>query len=112
MVKKDIIIIADYSQESPLSFEEICKICNISSDFIYDLMEYEIIQLQDETPEEWRFDINQLQRVKTALRLQRDLEVNLAGVAVILDLLDEMEKLRTRAELFEKHLLKDDKNTK
>src|SRR5690348_7151825 len=99
MKKENLIIIADYSQETPVAFDELCEICGISADFVYDLMEYEIIDLAGNPPDEWMFNIEQLQRIKTALRLQRDLEVNLAGIAVILDLLDEMEELRSKAEL-------------
>jgi chaperone modulatory protein CbpM len=33
-------------------------------------------------------------RVRSALRLQRDLGVNLAGIALALDLMEELESLR------------------
>ncbi|RDI41812.1 chaperone modulator CbpM [Aquicella lusitana] len=106
MAKKEIMIIADYTSDTPVSLEEICEICNISADFIQDLIEYEIVHPEGELPEEWQFDLDELQRIKTALRLQRDLEVNLAGVAVVLDLLDEMERLRARMAMLEKLYLK------
>lgn len=103
MARKDIIIIADYSQESLLRFDEICTICNVSSDTIVSLIEYEIIHPRGNTPAEWTFDLAELKRIKTALRLQHDLEVNLQGVAVVLQLLDEMDDLRIKLELLEKH---------
>jgi chaperone modulatory protein CbpM len=43
-----------------------------------------------------------LQRAKTAVHLQRDLDVNLAGVALVLDLLEEMEELRERVKLLDR----------
>lgn len=102
MVKKnEIMIVADYSQESPITFDELCEICNISVEYIHDLIDYDIIHLSGETPDEWMFDIVHLQRIKTALRLQRDLEVNLPGIALVLDLLDEIEQLRERAEFYD-----------
>ena len=33
-------------------------------------------------------------RARTALRLQRDLEINLPGVALALELLEELDRLR------------------
>jgi chaperone modulatory protein CbpM len=35
-----------------------------------------------------------LRRARTALRLQRDLEINLPGVALALELMEELERLR------------------
>ena len=43
---------------------------------------------------EWHFSGAALRRVRRALRLERDLELNLAGVALALDLMDELEQLR------------------
>lgn len=106
MVKNELVIIADYSQETLLTLDELCEICGISYDFINELIEYEIVHPQGGAPDEWVFDLDHLQRIKTALRLQRDLEVNLAGVTVVLDLLDELEELRARMKLLEKHFLK------
>lgn len=106
MAKKEIMIVADYTQENPISFEELCEICDISADFIHTLIEYEIIHPAGMVPEEWIFDVTHLTRVKTAVRLQRDLEVNVAGIAVVLDLLDELKQLREYAELLEKHIKK------
>jgi chaperone modulatory protein CbpM len=37
-----------------------------------------------------------VQRVQTAIRLQQDLGVNLAGAALALDLLEELQELRCR----------------
>ena len=42
----------------------------------------------------WQFTNSSVLRVQTALRLQRDLDLNLAGVALALDLLDEIKLLR------------------
>ena len=103
MAKKGVVIIADYSETHPVSFDELCEICNLTSDIIDSLIEYEIIHPEGKRPAEWEFDMTQLQRVKTAMRLRRDLEVNFAGIALVLDLLDQMEEMRTQIELLERH---------
>lgn len=96
MGNKEVVIIADYSEQSSLSFQELCDACGITPDAIYELIEYEIVSPEGVSPDEWVFNMAQLQRAKTALRLQRDLEVNLAGIALILDLLEELDDLRAR----------------
>lgn len=106
MAKKEIYIIADYSEEHSLTLDELCEVCHISSGFLEDLIKYEIIHPAGNIPHQWLFDLQQLKRIKTAMRLQHDLEVNLAGVAVVLDLLDQLEELRTKTQLLEKHFSK------
>jgi len=105
MKKHEYLIIADYSQKTPLTFKELCDICQISSDFLNMLMEYDIIHPRESEQEEWLFDLTELKRIQRAMRLQRDLEVNLAGVAVMLDLLEELEELRAQIEFMQKHYL-------
>jgi chaperone modulatory protein CbpM len=43
---------------------------------------------------EWHFTGAALRRARLALRLERDLELNLAGVALALDLMEELQTLR------------------
>lgn len=102
MVKHEIMIIANYTEESWLTLDELCESCNLSSDIINQLIAYEIIHPQQLQGQQI-FSINDLQRVKTALRLQRDLEVNIAGVALALDLLNELEELRAQMKFYKAH---------
>lgn len=46
--------------------------------------------------EEWRFSGASLRRAATAQRLTQDLELNPQGVALALDLLDQIDALRAR----------------
>jgi len=46
----------------------------------------------------WCFNGISIRRVQTAKRLQHDLGINLAGVALAIELLDEIESLRTRLD--------------
>lgn len=45
-------------------------------------------------PEQWRFAASALRRARLARSLAQDLEVNAPGVALALDLLDEIESLK------------------
>lgn len=51
------------------------------------------------SPEDWRFSGDSLRRAKTAAHLTHDLELNVPGVALALDLLDEIAQLRARLNL-------------
>jgi chaperone modulatory protein CbpM len=50
-------------------------------------------------PERWRFTYAHLRRVRVVSRLERDLGINLAGAALALELLEEIETLRTRLQV-------------
>ena len=47
-------------------------------------------------PEDWQFSGHALRRTRTALRLSSELELGLSGVALVMDLLDEIDSLRSR----------------
>jgi len=50
------------------------------------------------SPQDWRFGGDSLRRAKTAAHLAHDLELNIPGVALALDLLDEIAQLRARIQ--------------
>ena len=50
---------------------------------------------------DWQFTSLAIIRVARAKRLERDLSLNPPGVALALDLLDEIEDLRSRLKAFE-----------
>lgn len=104
MKKEELIIIVDNSQETFFALNELCEVCRASPEIIKAFIEYEIIRPQGASDDTWLFDLNHLQKVKMALRLQQDLEVNLAGIALVMDLLDELEELREKVKLLERHL--------
>ena len=47
-------------------------------------------------PDSWQFSGDALPRARTALRLVRDLELGLSGAVLVMDLLAEIESLRSR----------------
>ncbi|TMM43268.1 chaperone modulator CbpM [Colwellia ponticola] len=89
-------------EEAELSLEELCYACSSSTKWIIALVEVGVLDPVNyqQTPVEqqtlWKFSAYSLKRARTAMRLQRDLGVNEAGVALVLDLLEEIETLEAR----------------
>lgn len=104
MAEQRIVVIAQIEKPTALSLEELCDACHVTPEYIQRMLEYGAIEAQFFSEDEMRFDMTQLRRIRTALHLQEDLEVNLAGAALVMDLMDQMETLRTRLEMLEKHL--------
>ena len=78
-----------------LSLNDLCQACSRPAEWVIELVEYGAIEPIGEEQINWRFNVDSLQRARTAMRLQRDLDINLAGIALALDLLDEIKRLRT-----------------
>ena len=81
-------------EEDNLSLGQLCKACSVHSDWVINLVEEGIIEPDGDKIQVWRFSGASLIRVHSAIRLQRDLGVNLAGIALVLDLLEELKYLR------------------
>jgi chaperone modulatory protein CbpM len=77
-----------------LSLQEICRICGIREAVLMEMVEEGLVEPSHEP--QWTFSGVALTRIRTALRLQRDLDINLTAVAITLDLLDEIAALRRR----------------
>jgi chaperone modulatory protein CbpM len=77
-----------------LSLEDLCHICAVEQRHIVEFVEEGVLEVDAPDAAEWRFRGGALRRARMAVRLQRDLELNLVGVALALDLMDEIERLR------------------
>ncbi len=79
-----------------LTLAEIGRACAVHVECIVDLVDEGVLEPLGRDPQCWRFSGAHLRRATVALRLRRDLGVNLAGAALALQLLDELEALRAR----------------
>ena len=83
--------------------------CAVRIEYIEELVEEGLITPQVEQvdvrhavegrePRSWRFTGMHMRQARIAAHLQSDLGINLAGVALALQLLDEVEALRMRVK--------------
>ncbi len=82
------------------TLDELSTACSVRSEYIVELIEEGIVEPMDLRCERrnWRFTGRSLLRARKARRLQQDLGVNLAGVALALELIEEIEQLRARLQ--------------
>ena len=92
-------------EEHLLTLTEISQACAVQTGYIIELVDEGLLTPESgaetglqEAPHFWRFTGEQMRRARVASRLQGDLGINLAGVALALQLLDEIEELRERLE--------------
>jgi chaperone modulatory protein CbpM len=79
-----------------LSLSDLCEVCSVTSERVVRLVDEGLVEPLGREPSEWRFSGRSVRRVVVAERLSRDLRLNPAGAALVLDLLDELKQLRQR----------------
>jgi len=85
-------------EDVALSLAELCRACDTESALVLQLVEHGVIEPQGAAPQAWVFAGASLQRTRVAVRLLRDLELNLPGAALAVELLDEIERLQRRLQ--------------
>lgn len=88
-------------EQTELTLADLCRACAVHAEYIIELVEEGVLAPVGDEPVCWRFSGTHMHRATVALRLQRDLGINLAGVALALQLLDEVEALRERIRAME-----------
>ena len=88
-------------EQGGLTLGELCRACRVPAEVVIEMVEHGLIEPAGRDPARWRFAGVSVQRVRCAQRLRRDLGVNLAGAALAVELLDEMEHLRARLRRLE-----------
>jgi chaperone modulatory protein CbpM len=82
-----------------MTMVELAQATHTPEDLIMAWVSEGVLSPAGASPEDWRFSGNSLQRAKTAARLMHDLELNLPGVALALNLLEELDQLRSQLHL-------------
>ncbi len=76
-----------------LSLTELTMFCDTNADWVVTLVEHGVVAPVTRTAPEWEFTPTHIARARKAARLMRDLGLNVAGVALVLDLIEERDAL-------------------
>ena len=84
-----------------ITLDELCHHCTVETEEVVTLVREGILDPANDAVDlgragRWRFHISSVRRVRTVVRLQRDLGVNLPGAALALELLDRIAELQRR----------------
>lgn len=100
-MSKDILTGLLLDEECSLTLIDLSHACSMHTEWIVELVDEGILTPTGPETDHWLFSGYSLQRARTVRHLQRDLGVNVAGAALILDLMGELEELRLRLSLLE-----------
>jgi chaperone modulatory protein CbpM len=83
-----------FEESAVLTVSDLSRMFAVDERHIVELVEEGVLSVIEVHTTEWRFSGAALRRVRIALRLERDLGINLPGVALALELLEELAQLR------------------
>lgn len=92
------------NEAEELTLAELSHACHVHAEYVLSMVEEGLLQPRGRTPAEWRFPAIALKHAQLALRLQQDLDVNLAGCALAIELLEQLRQANRRIALLERQL--------
>ena len=84
-----------------ITLSDLSRTWDMPADWIIDLVEHGILDPVDREGGDWVFHSTSLSRTGRAMRLRRDLGINLAGIGLILDLLEDRDRLMRKLQHYE-----------
>jgi chaperone modulatory protein CbpM len=87
-----------------LDLAEFCEAADLTDVYVIEIVEHGILEPQGGPPRDWRFTDYELTLAKRAAKLRRDLELEWEGVALALDLLEEVRELRAENRMLRQRL--------
>ena len=96
----DIVVLttATVVVEEQVSFtlSALCQASGAEQALVHGLVGEGLLQPTGQSTEDWRFSGDALPQTRKALRLTRDFELDLAAVSLVMALLAEIDRLRSR----------------
>ncbi|HEV7614398.1 MAG TPA: chaperone modulator CbpM [Steroidobacteraceae bacterium] len=83
-----------FEESAVLTVQDLSRLCAVEERHIVEFVEEGVLDVVEVDTSEWHFTGSALRRARLAVRLERDLEINLAGVALALELMEELQRLR------------------
>jgi DNA-binding transcriptional MerR regulator len=91
-------IILSRTEPEQLTLNGLAACAGVHPALIEHFVEYGLLEPSARTGTQWLFDTACIARLRMIERLRRDLGANLAGIAVILDLLERLTSLQREVE--------------
>jgi len=100
----DILTGVILDEQSRLDLSELTRVCGIARATLAEMVAEDLLRPLGQAPDDWLFPGPQVRRARRAARLMRDLELSVHATALVLELLEELEQLRSRSRDLEQQL--------
>ena len=90
------LIVATLKEDVALSLDELCTTCAVSREWVVTRVHEGLLPVDDGSPEDWRFGTRQLWRAREMRRIEHDFDAAPELAALVADLIEEIDRLRSR----------------
>lgn len=104
MSKKTIVTGILVDENAKISFVEVCKQYDISKEMIQEMIEHGFFEEHPLLTQQAMIDQRTSDRIRSAHRLEQDLGINIPGVVLVLELLEEMEQIKNELHILRHHV--------
>ena len=104
MSDKTIVNAVLMDEHTTISILDVCQRCNISEAVLFEMMEHGLFSQPVVNAKIIYLDEKAVSRIQAASRIQHDLDINVPGVVLVLELLDELEQLRNQLHILQHHV--------
>jgi chaperone modulatory protein CbpM len=87
-----------------VDMQEFCQVVDMPVAYVMEIVEHGIVEPQGRWPDEWLFDTDSLSVAKRAVKLHHELDLEWDGVALALNLLEELEQVRAENRMLKQRL--------
>ncbi|WP_438284560.1 chaperone modulator CbpM [Pseudomonas alabamensis] len=87
-----------------LDMRTLCQEADLTADCVIEIVEHGIVEPSGRTPDDWRFDDHAPHLARRAARLRDELQLEWEGVALALELLQEVRVLRSENDRLRQRL--------
>ncbi|MFC6300781.1 chaperone modulatory protein CbpM [Pseudomonas sp. CCM 7893] len=87
-----------------VNMTEFCEATELSVAYVIEIVEHGIVEPEGTNPESWHFTDYELALAKRASTLRKDLDLEWEGVALALNLLEEVQQLRAENQMLKQRL--------
>lgn len=84
-----------------ITLDELVRLCRVDESWVKELVSEGVLKPRGGEISAWSFSSTNIARTQVAWRLYRDLGVNIAGIAIALDLLEERNELYRKLHMLE-----------
>lgn len=89
-------LIGTLLEDACLTLEELSRACAVAPDWVITHVREGLLPIEGEAPSAWRFSSRDLWRARQILRVERDFDAVPELAALVADLMEEIEVMRTR----------------
>ena len=91
-------------ETTTIAVSQVCEKYGISEALLQEMVEHGLFDEQTMHSKSIHINEQTLSRIQSACRLQEDLELNLPGVVLVLELLEELERMRDELIILRRHV--------